>query len=58
MKVYIVRICIDDEYGCMGVDSVYAKKEDAERYVAENQFTYDCWYGEQDLYDIIEEEVL
>ena len=46
MIVYVVSICVDDEYGCREAEAVYALKAEAEAYVAEHQDYLDTWFCE------------
>ena len=39
---------VDDEYGCMEVQAVYASKADADAWVAEHQEYVDCWFCEDE----------
>lgn len=48
MMVYVVKMLVDDEYGCMEAQAVYASKEDADAWVAEHQEYVDCWFCDAD----------
>lgn len=48
MKVYVVNMMVDDEYGCREAQAVYASREDAEKWVAENQEYEHPWFCEDE----------
>lgn len=48
MKVYVVSVCVDDEYGCREAESVYSSKEAAEAWVAEHQYYLKTWFCEDE----------
>ena len=62
MKVYVVNVMVDEEYGCREANAVYASKVDAEAWVAENQQKIHTWWLKDDenvpLYTIEEFELL
>lgn len=69
MYVYAVMMIVDDEYGCRGVERVFAQREDAEAYMAQRiaeayadgecdaDGHVDHWYGDDELFIIKEMEV-
>ena len=61
MKVYVVNMMVDDEYGCREAQAVYASREDAEKWVAENQEYEHPWFCKDEegvpLYEIEEFEL-
>ena len=61
MMVYVVVMMVDDEYGCMEAQAVYASKADAEAWVAEHQEMQFPWFCEDEegvpLYEIQEFEL-
>ena len=48
MVVYVVSMCVDDEYGCREAQAVYASKAEAEAWVAEHQEMLDPWFCEDE----------
>lgn len=48
MMVYVVMMLVDEEYGCMEAQAVYASQADAEAWVAEHQEYVDCWFCENE----------
>lgn len=62
MMVYAVKMMVDDEYGCMEVQSVYASQADAQAWVDEHQEMQFPWFCESEegvpLYEVEEFELL
>lgn len=68
MVVYVVSQCCDEEYGCREAERVFARREDAEAYVAheveehhEGDPCYYPWFDDSDkgvaIYSIEEMKV-
>jgi len=57
MMVYVVQMMVDDEYGCMEAQAVYASREAAEAWVAENQEILHPWFCNDEagvpLYEVV-----
>ena len=56
MMVYVVKMLVDDEYGCMEAVDVYASESDALAWVEEHQEMQFPWYCEDEkgvpLYEV------
>lgn len=46
MKVYIVTVLVDTEYGNRDIYEVYDSEEKAQKFIDENQEIVNCWYGD------------
>ena len=69
MYVYVVMKIEDDEYGCRGIERMFAQHEDAEAYMAQRiaeehadgwcdeHGRVEHWYGDDELFIIEEHEV-
>ncbi len=51
MKVYIVTVLVDTEYGNRDIYEVYNSKEKAQKFIDEHQETINCWYGDDNEYN-------
>lgn len=52
MKVYIVTVLVDTEYGNRATYEVYDSKEKAQKFIDEHQEVVKCWYGDDIEYDL------
>lgn len=48
VQVYVVKMLVDDEYGCMEAVAVYSSEADAQAWVDEHQEMQFPWYCEDD----------
>ena len=62
MKVYVVQVMVDEEYGCMEAEAVYSSQKAAQAWVDEHQLMLHPWYCEDEqgvpLYEVEEFDLL